>query len=294
MSLTIRHAFDDERAAVAEFFHTLMNPNVPLGLWNDLLDQRWTTSPAPCAVIAEEKGRIVGALATVHADREIDGRAVRTSNLSGMYIEKSHRGVGLGRAMAVEALARPGVEFTAYSTNRASSAAVMSAGMTALDRHRHVWFPGKDGRAGSSGKMAIEVFRDRDEVTALLDGPLRKILGDHEGMNIHPVAFQAPGGKVCLVVFMIKVKGEDVTYYDALYISDLSLFAKYARELATALLPAGDALMSIDSRFMDGLDAEPDATRELRIPRAGLLTGLAPCKADILYSEIPLFDLKLD
>ncbi len=98
MSLTIRHAFDDERAAVAEFFHTLMNPNVPLALWNDLLDQRWTASPAPCAVIAEEKGRIVGALATVYADREIDGRAVRTSNLSGMYIEKSHRGVGLGRA----------------------------------------------------------------------------------------------------------------------------------------------------------------------------------------------------
>lgn len=294
MSLTIRHVYDDERAAVAEFFHTLMNPNVPLALWNDLLDQRWTTSPAPCAVIAEEKGRIAGALTTVYADREIDGRAVRTCNLSGMYIEKSHRGVGLGRRIAVEALADPGVEFTAYSTNAGSSATVMSAGMTALDRHRHVWFPGKEAPPGSSGKMAIEVFRDPDEVTALLDASLRKILEDHDGMNIHPLAFQARDGEVCLVVFMIKVKGENVTYYDALYISNLPLFAKYARALASALLPAGDALMAIDSRFMDGLDAYPDATWEIRIPRAGLLTGLAASKADILYSEIPLFDLKLD
>ena len=293
MSLTIRHAYDDERPAVAEFFHALMNPNVPLQLWNDLLDQRWTTSPAPCAVIAEEKGRIVGALTTVHADREIDGRAVRTCNLSGMYIDKSHRGVGLGRKIAVEVLATPGVEFTAYSTNRASSAAVMSAGMTALDRHRHVWFPGKDG-AGSSGNAAIVVVRDPGEVTALLDASLRRILADHAGMNIHPVAFQAPGGEICLVVFMIKVKGEDVTYYDALYISNLPLFARYARPLASALLPVGDALMSADSRFMAGLDADPDATWEMRIPRAGLLTGLAASKADILYSEIPLFDLKLD
>ena len=294
MSLTIRRAFADERAAVAEFFHSLMNPNVPLQLWNDLLDQRWTTSPASCAVIAEEKGRIAGALTTVYADREIDGRAVRTCNLSGMYIEKSHRGVGLGRRIAVEALADPGVEFTAYSTNAASSAAVMSAGMMALDRHRHVWFPGKDGSAGISAKAAIEIFRDPDEVAALLDAPLRRILADHAGMNIHPVAFQASDGAVCLVVLMIKVKGEDVTFYDALYISNLPLFAKHARALASALLPAGDTLMSVDSRFMDGLDAAPDATWEIRIPRAGLLTGLAASKADILYSEIPLFDLKLD
>lgn len=293
MSLTIRRAYEDERAVVADFFHSLMSPDVPLQLWNDLLDQRWTTSPASCAVIAEEKGRIVGALTTVYADREIDGRAVRTCNLSGMYIEKSHRGVGLGRKIAVEALADPGVEFTAYSTNRASSAAVMSAGMTALDQHRHVWFRGSDG-AESSAKAAIEIFRDRDEVAALLDASLRRILADHAGMNIHPVAFEVPDGEVCLVVFMIKVKGEDVTFYDALYISDLPLFAKYAGALASALLPAGDALMSIDSRFMDGLDAAPDATWEIRIPRAGLLSDLAAPKADILYSEIPLFDLKLD
>ncbi len=291
MSLTIRRAFEDERAAVAEFFHTLMNPNVPLQLWNDLLDQRWTTSPASCAVIAEENSRIAGALTTVHADREIDGRMIRTCNLSGMYIEKSYRGVGLGRKIAVEALADPGVEYTAYSTNRASSAAVMSAGMTALDRHRHVWF--RDSRE-RPGHGAIEIVRDPDEVVALLDPPLRKILEDHAGMNIHPVAFQAPGGEVCLIVFMIKMKGEDVTYYDTLYISNPPLFAEYARALAWALLPQGDALMSVDSRFMHGLDAAPDATWEIRIPRAGLLTGLAAYRADILYSEIPLFDLKLD
>lgn len=294
MSLTIRRAYEDERAAVAEFFHTLMNPNVPLALWNDLLDQRWTTSPASCAVIAEENGRIAGALTTVHADRIIDGRAVRTCNLSGMYIEESRRGVGLGRRMAVEALADPGVEFTAYSTNAGSSATVMSAGMRALDRHRHVWFSGKEVPAGPSGEMAIEVLRDPDGVTALLDASLRQILEDHAGMNIHPVAFQARDGEVCLMVFMVKVKGEDVTYYDALYISNLALFAKHARALAAALLPVGDALMAVDSRFMDGLDACPDATWEIRIPRAGLLTGLAASKADILYSEIPLFDLKLD
>ncbi len=165
--------------------------------------------------------------------------------------------------------------------------------MTALDRHRHVWFRNSDG-ARSARKPVLEICRDPDEVVPMLDAPLRQILADHAGMNIHPVAFQAPDGAVCLVVFMIKMKDADVTYYDTLYISDLALFAKYARALASALLPAGDVLMSADSRFMTGLDAAPDATWEIRIPRAGLLTDLAASKADILYSEIPLFDLKLD
>ena len=112
--VTVRKAENALRGEVARFLHEEMNPKIPLERWQGFLDGRWAAEDAGYAFIAEEAGKLVGVLSGVYADRLINGRTVRTCNLSSWYILKSHRGGGLGFEMMSTALAEPDVTFTTY------------------------------------------------------------------------------------------------------------------------------------------------------------------------------------
>lgn len=286
--VTVRKAENELRADVARFLHEEMNPKISLERWQGFLDGRWAAEDAGYAFVAEEAGKIVGVLSGVYADRKINGRDVRTCNLSSWYIMKSHRGGGLGFKMMSTALSEPDVTFTTYSSNAPALSVCLKAGMTTLETHRMVWHTHAEPAKGE-----LVVMRDMDAVAHLMDAASHRAILDHEGLNVHPLAFRTEDGDLCVVVFSIKQKGEDIAFHEALYISDRALFAANARALADAILPSEKALMSVDSRLLAGHDANPDELLELPVNRGFQSAGLEPHEMDFLYSEIPLLDLKL-
>jgi diphthamide synthase (EF-2-diphthine--ammonia ligase) len=60
------------------------------------------------------------------------------------------------------------------------------------------------------------------------------MLQDHVGLPVHPVLISAGDGS-CLAVFSVKKKGEDVTYFDAMHLSDPEFFAAHAQAIADTL-----------------------------------------------------------
>ena len=286
--VTVRKAENDLRPDVARFLHEEMNPKISYERWLSLIDGRWAADDAGYAIIAEDAGQIVGVLAAIYADRHINGRDVRTCNLSSWYIRKAHRGGGLGFKMMSTALSEPNVTFTTYSSNAPALSVCLKAGMTTLETHRMVWHT-----RGEPAKGELVVMRDLDAAAHLTDPVSQKAVKAHGDLNIHPLVFRTKNGDVCTVVFSVKRKGEDIEFHEALYISDRELFAKNARALADAMLPSSKALLSVDSRLLAGQDAAPDELWELPVHRGFQSAGLEAHEMDFLYSEIPLLDLKL-
>ena len=79
---------------------------------------------------------------------------------------------------------------------------------------------------------------------------------------------------------------------EILYPGSRKLLTRYMADLAAVLLPAGDALLSTDSRFCLA-GATPDRMEKLKIPRYFKPHRLAASQIDFLYSEVVLLDLKL-
>ncbi len=286
--VVIRKADPDLRSEVADFLHEEMNRKISRERWFGLLDGRWADDDAGYALIAVADKRIVGVLAAVYADRTINGRQVRTCNLSSWYIVKAYRGGGLGYKMMSTALSEPDVTFTTYSSNAAALGVCLKAGMTTLDTKRLVWHARCEP---TKGRLAV--FQNIKDAVHLIDPASQKVILDHAGMNIHPLAFQTENGDLCTMVFSIKRKDGDIEFNEALYISDRVLFAANARALADEILPSRKALMSVDSRLLAGHKTDHDEILPLPVNRGFRPAGLAACEVDFLYSEIPLLDLKL-
>ncbi|MGI9370936.1 MAG: GNAT family N-acetyltransferase [Hyphomicrobiales bacterium] len=288
MSASVRPAHHEERLDVATFLHERMNSKISVERWGELIDGRWAAEDAGYAILAlDDDGAIQGVLAAIYADREINGHAARTCNLSSWYITKEFRGGGLGFKMMSTALSEPGVTFTTYSSNPPALSVCFKAGMVPLETHRLIWHARSTSAPGS-----VEISTDVKTVETDLDAPSLKALSDHQDLNIHPVVFR-DDRKTGLAVFSIKEKGADIAYHEALYISERETFAKHARALADALLPKTQALMSVDKRLMDGLSVSPDEAEPLPVQRGFQSAGLKASEMDFLYSEIPLLDLKL-
>jgi hypothetical protein len=287
MNVTVRKAELEERKKVATFLHERMNSKISIPRWAELIDGRWAAQDAVYAIVAEANGAIEGVLAAIYADREINGRMARTCNLSSWYITKGFRGGGLGFKMMSTALSEPGVTFTTYSSNPPALSVCFKAGMVPLETHRLVWHAQSAPALGG-----VEITQDVDSALGDLDATSRKALDDHKGMNIYPAIYRADG-KTGLAVFSIKEKGTDIAYHEALYISEREVFANHARAIADTILPKTQALMSVDSRFLEGLEVRPDEAIPLPVQRGFQSAGLKPAEMDFLYSEIPLLDLKL-
>ncbi len=287
MSVTVKKAEPGEREEVATFLHERMNSKISVARWIELIDGRWAADDAGYAILATSNGKIEGVLAAIYADRHINGRMARTCNLSSWYITKDFRGGGLGFKMMSTALSEPRVTFTTYSSNPPALSVCFKAGMVPLETHRLIWHAQSASVFGG-----VEITRNVENALVDLDATSRQALDDHKGMNIHPVIYRADG-KSGLAVFSIKEKGADIAYHEALYISEREVFANHARAIADAILPETQALMSVDSRLLAGLNATPDESEPLPVQRGFQSAGLKPTEMDFLYSEIPLLDLKL-
>jgi GNAT superfamily N-acetyltransferase len=285
VSAVIRPAVAGDIEPICALLHEKMNAKFALERWRRLMTYPWMEDKPDYGRVVEDNGRILGFVGMIYSDRIIEGTRERFVSISSWFLDKSLRGRGLGAGLMAAATDDPQITYTNVTSSDRVLAIVDAVGYRVLDDHRYLWRkrgpPGPDLRCEwDAGAIRERIGEDE-----------RRLIGDHAGLPVRAALVEA-GGRRALMVFSVKQKGEDVTYFDLLHTGDRALLAEHGQALADAILPGGPAVLAADCRFVDG--APQGAGREaLPVPRYFKSTRLAPARIDLLYSELQLLDLKL-
>lgn len=289
MTLCIRLAGESDIDAVVTLLHGQMNRKIVPERWRRLFAYPWLDPKPDLGRVAVEGDRVVGYVGMVHADRDIGGGRQRIVNICAWFLDKEFRGRGLGHALMAEATADAGASYTILTSSSKTRRILDAVGYRELDAERRVW----RRRRGTGPTRAITLVEDPARIMAEVDAASRRLLRDHQGMPVRPMLIGADG-RTCLLVFSVKLKGDDVTYWDLLHVGDRGFFGAHAQDLADTILRENEkAVLAADLRFVD--PSAQDGERErFAVPRFVKTTRLRPEEIDNLYSEIQLLDLKLD
>jgi len=282
----VRPAVATDIETVCRLLHEQMNRRLLPERWRRITSYDWLQDKPDYGRVVDDGGRIVGFVGSVYADREIAGRQERVVSMSSWYLDKAYRGQGLGFELMGSATADESMTYTMITVSPRNLAMLPKLGYRILDHDRYVW-SAADGRASG---LAIE-----QDVARILErvGPMqRRMLRDHASLPVRPVLISSADGN-CLAVFSVKKKGEEVTYFDAMHLSDPGFFAAHAQAIADALLPAGKAVLAVDRRLLAGHPAD-GRVESIPVARYYKSQRLEPSEVDNLYSELLLLDLKLD
>jgi hypothetical protein len=119
----------------------------------------------------------------------------------------------------------------------------------------------------------------------------RTVLQDHAGLNVQFNLMETTDGP-CFIGVMAKQKHDSYVTYETMYLGQPDIFAHHARAIADSILPAANAVLSVDSRFVpDWVSA--DAVEHFDVPRFYTPGAMKPADVDHLYSEIVLLDMKM-
>ncbi len=283
--VALRPAGAGDIAAICDFLHAHMDRRIGRQRWRQIMEYHWRSDQPTRGWLVEDAGSLVGFLGLIYADRTIDGRPEVLVNLTSWYLLRQHRGLDTALAMLQAATADPDATYTVFSSRPAVTRLMRRAGFRTLDDTRYVWH-----RAGTAS-ADLTVLTQPPAVRAALAGIDRQLFDDHAPFNVAPFLLRADG-EVCFVLMSIRRKGADTAYHEALYISDPATFARQAQAFANAILPAENALMAVDCRFLTDLTIAA-AKAPIPAPRFFKSARLASRQVDFLYSEIQLLDLKL-
>ena len=288
MTVNIRPAGEADIDAIVALLHGQMNRKIAPERWRRLFAYPWLDPKPDLGRVAVEGDRIVGYVGMVHADRDIGGRRERITNICAWFLDKSVRGRGLGHALMAEATADDRASYAILTSSSKTRKILDAVGYRELDAERCVW-----RRRGAGPARAITLIEDPARIMAEVDAPSRRLLHDHQGMPVKPMLIGADGRR-CLLVFSVKLKGDDIAYWDVLHVNDRALFSAHAQDLADAILPEDEkAVLAADLRFVD--PSAQDGERErFPVPRFFKSKRLKAAEIDNLYSEVQLMDLKLD
>ncbi len=284
----VRPAAAGDIEAICRLLHGKMSRKISTEGWRAIMTYGWLPEKPDLGIVAEAKGEIVGFLGVVYADRTLGDLCLRTANLSAWYLDKPHRGAGLGMEMLRAATRHDGVLYTTFSSVPRVLPMMEKIGLEPLDRERLVW-----RRSAAAGRPSdLRVLRGMDAVAPLVSPAERRLLADHAGFDLHPFLIEV-GGRSCLLIMSIRRKAAGVAYHEAFYIADPALFAAHAQAFADAILPDRESLVAVDRRFLDGIDVR-GGMEEIPVPRYFRPTpGVTAREVDFLYSETALLNLKL-
>ncbi|MEH6645167.1 GNAT family N-acetyltransferase [Sulfitobacter sp.] len=278
----ITFATADQREEVEGFMHTAF-PRAKWGAdgWTRLLANRWGGTRGEFAVTARDNGALVGVMGMNDSLRHTPRGPQRYRNLTSWYVLKTHRGMGLGERLMHAAMADREVTSTNLTSAKGALPLVDRIGFKILDAQRHVW-------RHSGGAPLSHTFDPLNEATLnLVDA---QVLADHADLNLKPVVVETADGPLTLVL-SVKQKVDEYVTHEMLYVGQPDLLTRHVRAVADTLLPTEAAVFSGDSRLI--LDAHPDATEPIEVPRFYKGDSMLPSEIDHMYSEIALMDMKL-
>lgn len=289
MSAFVRAATKSDIDGICALLHSKMNSKIPLAHWRKLMTYRWLDDKPDYGRIVEADGQVLGFCGMVYSDRllgsaEAGRRMERMVSMSSWYLDRSLRGMGLGRDMLASSIADPMMTY-ATLTNSPKPLAIQDAvGLRVLEDHRYLW------RKKSSGSHHL--LGDLKAIRDLVPTHEQVILNDMSAQPLTPFLLRADGSEN-LLYFSIKRKAKHITWYDLMYASNFTHFSDHAQGIANTLLPDSPSVLAADGRFV----TEPcnNAMREsLPVPRYFKSERVQPHEVDHLYSELQLLDLKLD
>lgn len=291
MSAVIRAATSDDVESICTLLHTKMNTRIPVSRWRNLMTYSWMTEKPDYGRIVESEAGILGFCGMVYSDRLIGNteqglRSERMVSMSSWYLDKSLRGQGLGRDMLLDAVKDKSLSYATLTNSKKPLGIVESLGFKVLESARYVW------QRSSVNVAPIAVSVDVAGMYMQLEPHQQQLMNDMQAQPLSPVLLQY-SGRQALLFFSVTTKGENVTWYDLMYASDLDLFAEHSQALANALLPDASAKLSADSRFVQNPDSH-GVVENLPVSRYYISQRVEPHEIDHLYSELQLLDLKLD
>lgn len=283
--VNIAYAGPEEREEIAQFMNVVFHKaKWDIDGWRRLLAGRWCGPDGRYAISVRDDGKLVGVLGLVYADRMTSGGLRTTADMTSWYILKEYRGQGIGQKMLALATSDPTVTVTNFSSAKAAVSVLVSAGLTVLDKERLVWHP-------RVTPLGLIVHDDPLSLGDRLPAKDRKIIGDHQGLKLRHLAVETPDGPVAMVLYPQNKHGDWVTH-EIMYLGNQPLFAQYAPQIAAAVLPERDAILSLDRRFAaEGIT--PDEVRPFATPRYCQPGLLHPSEIDMLYSECVLLNIKI-
>jgi len=292
MTVDIRPAEQTDVDALARFWHENMNSRVPLDRWRSVASPPWYTQPPSHGWIALDGGRIVGAMALVHSTRAIDGRLEKLCNIGSLYVLREYRGRGIARAIARDCSSDESITYFGIDAAPQTRAVLEppEAGYRVLDRERYVWTP-RHGREEGDGGFSVRKMPSSHCFLNDWTPAEQHILEHHLPLGMVPVSARCASGE-CRLLLWVRNKSSPTLYYEVFYASDYEAFGDLGQQIADHLIPPGTGVLAVDARFYDRPPpgAEVESLKQARHYKS---TRLAPHQIDLLYSEVPLLDLKI-
>ncbi len=281
----IAYARPEEREEVAQFMdQVFVRAKWDIDGWRRLVAGRWCGPEGRYAITVRDDGRLMGVLGLVYAERMTSQGVRTTADMTSWYVLGDYRGQGIGQRMLALATSDPAVTVTNFSSAKKAVSVLINSGLTVLDKERLVWNPRDD-------QGAVILHENPLALGDLLGPKDRKVIMDHQGLRLRPLAVETPDGLVTIVIYPQK-KHDDYVTHEIMYLSNQAAFAAHATQIAAAVLPEREAILSLDRRFAaDGITC--DDVRDFATPRYCQPGLLAPNEIDMLYSECVLLNIKI-
>jgi GNAT superfamily N-acetyltransferase len=256
--------------------------------WRPLYTTNWLADNPTRGFVLTEGGRIVGHVATLYSQREINGKTGIVCNFSGFYIAPAYRGRGLGATLVAAAVRDERITYTTLTPAPVTQRVMEPLGFAILERHILLFPPGLN--AGTLWKSRVDIDFNDQRVRASLGQVERQIYDDHASYGFLHMTARDAGGTAYLVVKrrVRRVRSVRVPLSQVLYCSAPDVLARNLERIKLAIMWQQKTFgIAMNERLF------PKAPRAIRREDIAQYRSpvFTPNELDLLYSEFVLLDI---
>jgi acetoacetyl-CoA synthetase len=256
--------------------------------WRPLYTTNWLADNPTRGFVVTDGERIVGHVATIYSQREINGKTGIVCNFSGFYIAPAYRGRGLGATLIAAAVRDERITYTTLTPAPVTQRVVEALGFAILERHVLLFPPGLNAETLWRSRVDIDV--NDGTVRASLGQAERRIYDDHASYDCLHMTARDAGGTAYLVVKrrLRRERRARIPVSQILYCSAPDVLARNLERIKLAIMRQQKTFgIAMNERLF------PNAPRAIRRDdiaqyRSAVFT---PNELDLLYSEFVLLDI---
>jgi acetoacetyl-CoA synthetase len=261
---------------------------IPADDWRPLYTNNWLADNPTRGFVLTDGGRIVGHVATIYSQREINRKTGIVCNFSGFYIAPAYRGQGLGATLVAAAVRDEGITYHTLTPAPVTQRVMDALGFAILERHILLFPPGLNAKTLWRSRVDIDV-NDRT-VRASLGQAERRIYDDHASYDCLQMTARDAGGTAYLVVKrrLRQVRSVPIPLSQILYCSAPDVLARNLERIKLAIMWQQKTFgIAMNERLF------PNAPRAIRREDIAQYRSpvFTPNQLDLLYSEFVLLDI---